>query len=49
MKVGPFRIHRLEQWDLNVRPIVCVHRDYATSDYTGSRRVFCLWFWGWSR
>ena len=34
--------HRLEQWDLDCWPLVCVH--VHTPDR--SRRLFCLWRWG---
>lgn len=35
-------IHRLEQWDLECWPIVCVHWKTANR----SKRIFCLWLWG---
>lgn len=34
--------HRLEQWDLDCWPILCIH--WKTSDR--SKRIFCLWLWG---
>ena len=42
MRLGPLKIHRLEQWDLDCHPIVCVH--WKTPNQ--SKRVFCLWKWG---
>jgi len=35
-------IHRKPQFDLEVKPIVCVHLDEPNR----SKRVFCLWRWG---
>lgn len=40
--IGPFWIHRLEQWDLECWPFVCVHLRTPNR----SRRIFCLWRWG---
>ncbi len=39
MKIGPFSIHRKVQDDLDVKPIVCVHRKTEN----GSTRVFCAY------
>jgi hypothetical protein len=35
-------IHRKEQWDLNVYPIVCIHREIPNR----STRIFCIWKYG---
>ena len=40
--LGPLWIHRLEQWDLDCWPIVCIHWHRPGR----STRVFCLWRWG---
>lgn len=42
MKVGNLSIHRKKQWDLECRPLLCVHRHTDTS----STRVFCVWLFG---
>ena len=42
LRIGPLWIHRLEQWDLDCWPIVCVHWKQPNR----SRRIFCLWRWG---
>ncbi len=42
MKIGKYKIHRKEQWDIGCHPLVCVHRQ----NENGSERVFCLWLWG---
>lgn len=34
--------HRMEQWDYNCIPILCVHFERPGS----STRIFCLWKWG---
>ena len=38
IRIGPLSIHRKEQWDLDCWPLLCAH--------WRSRRVFCLWRWG---
>lgn len=38
MKIGPYWVHRKEQWDLGVNPIVCVHKVSPNT----TERVFCL-------
>ncbi len=40
--IGPFHIHRLEQWDLDCWPLVCVHWKRPNR----STRIFCVWRWG---
>lgn len=42
IRIGPVWIHRLEQWDIDCWPIVCIH--WKTPNR--SRRIFCLWHWG---
>ena len=42
IRIGPAWIHRLEQWDLDCWPMICVH--WRSVDR--SQRVFCLWRWG---
>lgn len=36
------RFHRLEQWDLDCWPLICIHLEtrYACT------RLFCVWLWG---
>lgn len=41
MKVGPYWFHRLEQWDLDCHPILCVHKQF--DDRNGSYRVLCIY------
>lgn len=41
MRIGPYRIHRLEQWDLECHPIICIHENFDHGN--GCRRVFCLY------
>ena len=38
MKIGKYWIHRKEQFDLEVKPIVCIHETHAN----GAFRVFCV-------
>ena len=40
--LGPLWIHRLEQWDLDCWPLVCIHWRRPGR----STRIFCLWRWG---
>jgi hypothetical protein len=35
-------VHRKEQYDLECKPLVCVH----LTEPNRSRRLFCLWRWG---
>jgi hypothetical protein len=39
MTIAGFWFHRLEQWDLDCFPLLCVHRKTANA----CARVFCLW------
>lgn len=41
VKIGPFWLHRREQWDLDCTPWLAVHQVYDHGN--GSRRVFCIW------
>lgn len=41
MNIGPFWIHRLEQWDLDCKPIFCVHKRFDHGN--GTRRVLCVY------
>lgn len=41
-RIGPLWFHRLEQWDLECWPWLCVH--WSTPDR--SKRIFCIWAWG---
>ena len=38
MKIGKYWIHRKEQYDLEVRPIICIHK----TNSNGSLRIFCV-------
>ena len=40
--IGHPWIHRLEQWDLDCVPLICVHWRSPNR----CQRVFCLWRWG---
>jgi len=42
MRIRNYRIHRMEQWDLECFPMICVHRE----EYDSSIRLFCVWFLG---
>ncbi|AKQ08421.1 hypothetical protein PQE66_gp106 [Bacillus phage PBC2] len=41
MQIGRFKIHRKEQWDLDVKPIFCIHMYYDGGN--GCKRILCLW------
>lgn len=42
VRIGSLWVHRLEQWDLDCWPFVCVHWRQPNR----CRRIFCLWRWG---
>lgn len=41
VRIGPYRLHRREQWDLECFPILCIHKSYDHGN--GSRRVLCIY------
>lgn len=41
MNIGPYRIHRLEQWDLDCKPIFCVHKHFDHGN--GCCRALCVY------
>lgn len=41
MRIGPYWLHRLEQYDLDCWPILCIHKTLDHGNET--RRVFCLY------
>ena len=42
LRLGPLWIHRLEQWDLDCWPLICVHWKRPNR----STRIVCVWRWG---
>jgi len=42
MQIGNYKFHNKEQWDLNIKPLLCVHKKFDNGNIC--KRIFCLYY-----